>query len=288
MSGQPDSSGGSALRAFWRGLVRFLAIILTAVLLAALIYLAYVLLYQQAVVPAQQSDQRVSMLETRQAQSQADTAQKLADFEQRLAALEADVTRMGEDLSTLQAQDAGFQSTLEGQAADLAALADQYDAVETRLSSLEEQAALLDGAETPLVELEKEIVVLKAAGLLNRSRLYMLQSNYGLAEEEVRLARGLLVDLQQQATSSEKGVLSAWIGRLDSALQALPDQPVMAGDDLEIAWQMLLRGLSAPLPTASATPTPAGPLVEDLQPTYTPWVTATLPAALTATPTAVQ
>jgi hypothetical protein len=288
MSGQPDSSGGSALRAFWRGLVRFLAIILTAVLLAALIYLAYVLLYQQAVVPAQQSDQRVSMLETRQAQSQADTAQKLADFEQRLAALEADVTRMGEDLSTLQAQDAGFQSTLEGQAADLAALADQYDAVETHLSSLEEQAALLDGAETPLAELEKEIVVLKAAGLLNRSRLYMLQSNYGLAEEEVRLARGLLVDLQQQATSSEKGALSAWIGRLDSALAALPDQPVMAGDDLEIAWQMLLRGLSAPLPTASATPTPAGPLVEDLQPTYTPWVTATLPAALTATPTAVQ
>jgi hypothetical protein len=288
MSGQTDSSGGTALRAFWRGLVRFLAIILTAVLLAALIYLAYILLYQQAVVPAQQSDQRVSLLETRQAQSQADTAQKLADFEQRLAALQADVTRMGEDLSTLQAQDAGVQSTLEGQSADLAALADQYEAVGTRLSSLEEQAALLDGAETPLAELEKEIVVLKAAGLLNRSRLYMLQSNYGLAEDEVRLARGLLVDLQQQATSSEKGALSAWIGRLDSALQALPDQPVMAGDDLEIAWQMLLRGLSAPLPTASATPTPAGPLVEDLQPTYTPWVTATLPAALTATPTAVQ
>jgi len=288
MSGQPESSGGSALRAFGRGLVRFLAIILTAVLLAALIYLAYMLLYQQAVVPAQQSDQRVSLLETRQAQSQADTAQKLADFEQRLAALQADVTRMGEDLSTLQAQDAGVQSTLEGQSADLAALTDQYDAVETRLSSLEEQAALLDGAETPLAELEKEIVVLKAAGLLNRSRLYMLQSNYGLAEEEVRLARGLLVDLQQQATSSEKGVLSAWIGRLDSALQALPDQPVMAGDDLEIAWQMLLRGLSAPLPTASATPTPVGPLVEDLQPTYTPWVTATLPAVPTATPTAVQ
>ena len=179
-------------------------------------------------------------------------------------------------------------SAAEAGTADLAALTDQYDAVETRLSSLEEQAALLDGAETPLAELEKEIVVLKAAGLLNRSRLYMLQSNYGLAEEEVRLARGLLVDLQQQATSSEKGVLSAWIGRLDSALQALPDQPVMAGDDLEIAWQMLLRGLSAPLPTASATPTPVGPLVEDLQPTYTPWVTATLPAVPTATPTAVQ
>ena len=41
-------------------------------------------------------------------------------------------------------------------------------------------------------------------------------------------------------------------------LSNLPDFPVAASDDLDIAWQILLSGLPQATPTLSETPAPVG------------------------------
>ncbi len=110
-----------------------------------------------------------------------------------------------------------------------------------------------------LLELKHEMMFARALDILARARLYLAQSNFGLAKTDVETARDLLVELQ---TEKEDVVLAKALERLDLALSNLPEFPVVASGDLEIAWQILISG-NAPASTATATatgtstPTPA-------------------------------
>jgi hypothetical protein len=99
--------------------------------------------------------------------------------------------------------------------------------------------------------------------------LYLSQSNFGLAKEDVQSARDLLAELQ---TGSNDEVLAQAVTRLDLALSNLPAFPVVASGDLEIAWQILMTGkvmvTPTPTPTANGTPNPEPTL--ELTTTATP------------------
>jgi hypothetical protein len=86
--------------------------------------------------------------------------------------------------------------------------------------------------------------------------LYLAQSNFGLAREDVKSARDLLAALQNESENAARGQA---IARLDLALGNLPAFPVVAAGDLEIAWQILMSGeapaAATPAPTVEATPT---------------------------------
>jgi len=98
--------------------------------------------------------------------------------------------------------------------------------------------------------------------VLARARLYLAESNFGLAREDVRSARELLVELE---AGSNDEVLTQAISRLDLALGNLPAFPVVASGDLEVAWQILMTGetiaTATPVPTSTGTPAPAVPTV---------------------------
>ena len=116
-----------------------------------------------------------------------------------------------------------------------------------------------------------------------RARLFFSQSNFGLAHDDVQAARDILVELLVDAPAYEADALNQIIMRLDFALGNLPAFPVIAVDDVDIAWQLLMRGLPESeadvVPTLTSTPTPA-PI-----PTFTPTAEAT-PSTIapTATP----
>ena len=111
-----------------------------------------------------------------------------------------------------------------------------------------------------LLALKHEVLLTRALDTLARARLYLAQSNFGLAKEDVQSARDLLGELNAEA---EDEVLTQAIARLDLALGNLPAFPVVASGDLEIAWQILMTGeaLSTATPepvlTDTGTPLPA-------------------------------
>jgi hypothetical protein len=104
----------------------------------------------------------------------------------------------------------------------------------------------------------------------------MYQSNFGLARQDVQIARDLLATVQPDAPEPLAKDLEAVALRLDMTLSNLPDFPVAASDDLDIAWQILLTGL----PETTLTPTLAGPA------SATPWPTVTSAPQPTLTPPA--
>jgi hypothetical protein len=117
--------------------------------------------------------------------------------------------------------------------------------------------------------LKHEVMFTRSLDMLGRARLYLAQSNFGLARQDVSSARDLLAALQAETEDEARGQA---IARLDLALGNLPAFPVVAAGDLEIAWQILISG-DAPV---TATPEPT---IES-----TPTVESTLEATPTATP----
>lgn len=180
-------------------------------------------------------------------------------------------------IQELQSEIEDLQTQLDEMNSRVGVLEDSVEAHTTSIETLEEMQATLEtqlqeNNDAVLLELKHEVMFTRALDILARGRLYLAQSNFGLAKSDVQSARDLLAELQ---AAKEDDVLAKAIERLDLALGNLPDFPVIASGDLEIAWQILISG-DAPAATATFTPTPA------------PFETATATAPTveqTATPT---
>jgi len=218
-------------------------VILIAVLggIGAAAYFGLPILYEQYVRPVEQNTSQLNDLKFRQDQSDI----QIADLQTRLATLEAAQTPQNDSLTDLDSR----VQTLEG--ADV-----------QRNESL--------------IELTYQSDLLRAMELLSRARTFLYQSNFGLARLDVQTARDVLAEMQPIAPESKQKDLSEALFRLDLAIKNLPDFPVAASDDIDIAWQVLLDGYPVPL---TATPT--------LVPTTIPEETVTPVSDSTATPTAI-
>ena len=153
----------------------------------------------------------------------------------------ADVERLSAEITALQ----GRITTLEARADTV----DQSLVSHTEtLAKLEElQVSLQTSLETHktdvLKQIDGQLTLTRAIELLARSRLYLSQSNFGLAKTDIAAARDLLFGLQSTIAADQSAALKIVIERLDLALSNLPVYPVVAVFDLDLAWQYLVDGL---------------------------------------------
>ncbi len=223
---------GTALRSFVRALFKLILVLIVMGGIGAAFYFGLPLLRDRYIVPVEQNSVRVDQLES----EVAGLKNQLIEVNSRLDSLD----------TSIEAHTASIQKLEEIQ------------------TTLEKQLEA-NNTET-LNKLNQEVMMTRALDTLARARLYLAQSNFGLAKADVQSARDLLVELQSQ-TSDE--ALAQAISRLDMALGNLPDFPVVASGDLEIAWQILMTGNVAP----TATPEPSPTVTTTAEPTLE--VTAT-------------
>ena len=233
---------GQAFLSFIRALFRLIALALVIVGIGALLYYALPFINQKVIVPIQENRVQIDKLavELDKLQTQLDeTNNQLDETNIRMDAVE---------------------KSIEAQTASLTKLDEIQTTLENEIQTSHDEV---------LLQLKHEVMFTRALDMLGRARLYLAQSNFGLAREDVKSARDLLVKLQAETEDEARGQA---ISRLDLALSNLPAFPVVASGDLEIAWQILMSG-EAP---AAAT----------LEPTVvsTPIVEPTLETTPTATP----
>lgn len=193
----------------------------------------------------------------------------------------AEVDELRGDVNAMQTQVAALESQLAESGRRVDAAEKAIVAHTATLARLEEMQAALekqmkDGDERLAFELKQEITTTRALELLSRARLYLAQSNFGLARADVQSARNLLAEIQRDAPKYKPALMRQLVSRLDLALGNLPDFPVVAANDVEIAWQLLMSGQPANIAEATSTPTPI--------PTETPTPEATPSETATATP----
>jgi len=257
----PQSTGpslGQRIGRFVRFLFTLILILLLLGGIGAGLYFGLPFVYENYVLPVQQNTAQLAGLQTQQAQSE----QAIADLQSKLSAVEAAQTEQASSLSDLGARVSDLEKEIAAHTQTLAALDEM-------------QKQLAEQGQAANAELSRQVDLLRAMELLSRARLFMYQSNFGLAKVDVQTARDILADVQPTAPEPLAAELKEVLLRLDLTLSNLPSFPVAASDDLDIAWQVLLGGLPPTEPTPAPTTT-----VEPLpQPSATP-----LP---TFTPTAV-
>lgn len=238
---------GTALLSFLRALIRLILIVALIVGVGALLYYGLPYINRTFIAPVEKNTAQINRLEA------------------NIDALQTQLDETNSRLNTL-------ETSVETHTASIEQLTEMQAILENQLKENNDRA---------LLELKHEVMTTRALDMLGRARVYLAQSNFGLAKEDVQSARDVLAELQSE-TGDE--VLSQAINRLDLALGNLPAFPVVAAGDLEIAWQILMTGVAAnevtpspfPEPFLTTTPTPAGeastptPPPPTFEPTPTP------------------
>jgi hypothetical protein len=219
---------GKAFLNFIRALFRLIALVLVIGGIGAGFYYGLPFINQKVIVPIEKNSVQIGKVET------------------EMKALQAQLDETNSRVDTL-------EKSIEAHTASLTKLDEIQATLEKEIQTSKDDT---------LLQLKQEVMFTRALDMLGRARLYLAQSNFGLAREDVNSARDLLVALQAE---SDDPALYQAIARLDLTLGNLPAFPVIAAGDLEIAWQILMSGeapaTATPAPTVASTPT-AEPTLE--------------------------
>lgn len=194
-----------------------------------------------------------------------------------------EIARMDEEIKALQER----ATALEGHADSVDQSLAAHDAALTQLENM--QKLLDDSFSTHktemLTEFANQLTMTRGIELVSRSRLYLSESNFGLAKDDLGAARDLLYTLLETIPADQVGALKVVIECLDMAIEKLPAYPVVAANDVDTAWQYLVDGLPN-VPQQAVTPVIL-PATDTPEPTATLEVTETNEATSTlgTTPT---
>ncbi len=258
-------SAGSAFKAVIRWLLRLILVVLIGAAIGAILYFVFANFYRQAIEPLQNNAARLSAIETSQVMSRDQLTERLDQLGERLAALENERTLDMEALDGLQGDITALDKAVQEQddlLAQIEALQDDLNDLEGVVSYEATQVmgliATQQAQDAPLNVVRQELKQVKAMELLSRSRLYLMQNNYGSAKDDIENASTVLLALKDEVPDYQQATVEEWIARLELAADNLPDKPALASDDLEIAWRLLVEGLpqKSPEPTLAGTDAP--------------------------------
>ena len=140
------------------------------------------------------------------------------------------------------------QTSLEDQRDRVSRLQNLVDRVEDLTADMDEMVtrvetleATLAAVELPAASIGRQLQLIRAMTLLTKARLWLVQDNLGLAAEEITTARNLLDELIGVEQDGEDEVLGQIVERLDLALMDIRTTPIVAADELEIAWKLLVE-----------------------------------------------
>jgi cell division protein FtsL len=244
---------GQAFLVFIRALFRLIAIAIVIGGIGAALYYGLPYFNQKVVVPIEKNRADIKQIEA------------------EVKTLQSQIDETNSRLDTLDKSVADLEKAIEAQSASLTKLDEVQAKLEEKIQTSQDET---------LLQLKHEVMFARALDMLGRARLYLAQSNFGLAREDVKSARELLGTLQAE---SKNTAIDEANKRLDMVLGNLPAFPVVAAGDLEIAWQILVSGESPATSTSEPTITPTIEATIEVTPTIVP--TSTLTSVPTVVPT---
>ncbi len=269
---KPTQSFWSRMGRAFVNILRYLLILALIAGVVVAIYFGAPYLYEKFILPIEANTARLDEIENKQAADIEQLTGQITDLKSRLADLETRQTTTAQTLAEAQGEITALESALQSQSETLTQLDAMQATLDTLSLSVTDHESRFVEVNDTLAEVQRELMFSRAIEMLSRARLYLYESNFGLARLDVQTARDLLLSLQSDIAADKNATLQEVITRLDLALDSLPTSPVIAVDDVDIAWQLLVNGLPdlpapTPLPdSVNETPIPT----EEVTPTETP------------------
>ncbi len=254
---------------FLRFLLRIIVVIVLGIGLGAGLFYGTQKLYRDFIATAQENRQRLDQLEKDLTLSDEMIETQMDQLDERLIDLEGRLAVQAETLSALEARVERLRSVQdehEDEVTELALLPDDVTEVELTILELTQKVEGIEAELTalgiPAHQLQYQLQLVRTMTLITRARVSLIHDNLGLASEDVSAAVELLQAMIEQGTPEEIETIESILKRLELALDDVRKSPVIAADELEIAWKLLIEATEY-----SAIPTPA--VTPELQPTET-------------------
>ncbi len=227
--------------------LRVLVILLLGIGLGAGLYFGVPALYNQFIEPVQVHGEQIADLIARQEQDTVQLTERLDDLQARLAALETADTEDAETFAELEARQDTLALALEQQDAIQehldtmqADIADLMEITGANASLLDELTVQVNSGDQPLLVLARDLQKVKALQVIGRARLDLNEGNAVAAAQNVDAALVILAQAAMDAPEEEADQIAAVVERLEMVQENLEAAPLIAANDLEVAWQLLL------------------------------------------------
>jgi len=231
-----------------RVIFRVFLVSLIGVTLGCAIYFSVQALYRDYVEPMQATLRRIPEIEEELAQDKAIARKQMGQIGERLAEIEGQLAEQGEALAILMVEIDVAQDELEDQddrIDRLQNMANQVEALSSDLNGMIENMEALEttlsDVELPAQQINIQLRMIRAMTILCKARLWLSEDNLGLAAEEIEIARDLLASMTDVDSIEANGLLEQIIERLNLALADVRTIPIVAADELEVAWKLMIE-----------------------------------------------
>lgn len=196
----------------------------------------------EAAVVAREAE--ISALEEELGAALDQQGQRLASLEEEAVTLAGRADALGSETSILGAGLVALQEDLNNNGQQIDQLGGAVDGLTEALAALDTRSADLQSqteqlASEDLAGWRRVVALFRAWEMIGRARLRLLEGNFGLATADIELAIAAIDDLLEADPEQPAEDLVAIRERLLLATTSLPDQPLVAGRDLETAWEAL-------------------------------------------------
>jgi septal ring factor EnvC (AmiA/AmiB activator) len=233
-------------------LLRVLFIIVVAALLAAGVYYGAPWVYRRVIQPVQSSVTQLALLQSQVDENETQWAKNFGEQQQRIASLESQLAAQGERIASLEAGLSRIDEALVAQqmaldelsasvtaiSGDYASL-DETDTLSAEFATLQERVTLSDQVAAQMDALEYRVALMQVWQQVLKTHAYLTEGNVGDAETTLELAVTQLDRVSALGPGDEQEALAAIQVRLAQAASRLREQPIIAAQDLEVAWYEL-------------------------------------------------
>ncbi len=232
-----------------RFLLRLIVVVVLGSALGTGVYLGVPAIYREFIQPVQDHTRQLEHLSGEVEWLQDDQVSLEMSIKEIGVLLEGSLAEQYEAISVLNAEleiQAASILNLDAGVSSITKVVSRLEGVDELTQRLEER---VDGFEDELSEahipsekLARQLQLIKAMELVTRARFWFLQDNLGKAAEDIENAMGVVDAVLGVAQESEMEmkILTTIYERLELALFTIELTPIVAADDLEIVWQLLL------------------------------------------------
>lgn len=233
-----------------RWIFRMLAVVLLGIALGAGIYYGVRSIYRDTIEPLQTLDQRMMEIEATVSDLNGALRDERNSTARQISGLQGRIAAQAEDIASLSAQISRLEIQIEGQGEALEAVTELnagLEQLEKDLTSTDEQLqelqATVEADELPTEQVVVNLQLMRVMNLMTRARLWIEQDNFGLASEDLQTALEIMQPLAGEEISDDEsqGQLQRITDQLTLALEAVRSNPVLAEEEMEIAWKLLLE-----------------------------------------------
>lgn len=208
---------------------------------------------------------------------------KVQELQVTQAALEGQISYLQATLdASLSDVGPGVQATLDRLSEDLVSMQNQVESntyyaatyspaliatLSVRQQSNERFISAIATAQMRDAGNRQDIELLRSLNSMTWAQQYLLHDNYGLAKNELEVARDNLTAMITRIPPQQRVVVFEMLKLIEECISDLPSRPAIAADKLRLAWQMGIsefpdqsifdQGVTiTPTPYLTPTPTP--------------------------------